>query len=349
MSRLVLKPLESERVAYRLSDELASVLQKVQSSEDFDATFHCPERFITAFAVDGCRIPVHQDCNRRGCPTREWVKHKTTWMKATEDLFRLYQASGIRVSFKRVVVTVPDYLRDVVYAMPERKFRAMLVRILERLFSSGGRYQLLYMIANHIHSTSDPFSGAKPHLDCNLFNIAYDRVTERYVSIDLFVDVNLARKYWFEELSAIEGFHSEDVDIHFERTRVGWHHVVQAVRYSLRSPLGDVLDYLKGHSVPEGVPVGWLRDLVVGRRKRQSYVWFGIFSNTVRKRTQTDLSFQVRSRKEFERELKALYCEHGELLERDYFSPPVTLAEIRSLGLRFVRWLEGPPIWEESS
>jgi len=348
MARLALKPLETERVGYRLNDTLASLLCMVLSPEDYEAVLHCPEFFITAVAADGCKVPVHYDCNVRGCPTREWVKHKTSWMKAVEDLFRLYQASGIRVSFKRVVGTVPDYLRETVYAMPERKFRAMLVRTLERLYSAGGRYQLLYMISNHIHSTSDPFSGPKPHLDCNLFNIAYDRMTGKYVAIDLFVDVNSARKYWFEELSAIEGFHSADVDIRFEPVRAGWHHVAQAVRYSVRSPVRDVFDFLKGRSVPEGVSISWLRDLLVGRRKRQSYVWGGIFSNAVRKRTQTELGFQVRSRREFERESKSIYCEHGELLERDYYSPPMSVSDVRIRGLRFVHWLEDPPIWEQT-
>ena len=353
MSRLVLKEVEGERRLLRLNSGLESLLWKLVEnallpSEDFDELLHCPEQFVTAVAVDGCRVPVHLDCGKPSCPTHAYVKHMTSWMKAVEDIFRLYQASGIRVAVKRVVVTVPDYLRDVVYAMPERKFRAMLVRVLERCFSVGGRYQLCYMIANHFWSTTDPFSGPKPHLDCNLFNIVYDRLTGRYVSLDLFVSAGVFRKCWFEEMSAIEGFHSKDVDVRLEEPRRGWSHVAQAVKYSTRPPMEDVLKYLKDNPVPEGVGLDFVADLLVGRSKRQSYVWGGIFSNAVRKRTQDDLDFRLRSRKVFEKELKALYCEHGKLLERDYFSVPVGVEEIQRQGLRFVRWLDDPPIWEVS-
>lgn len=203
--------------------------------------------------------------------------------------------------------------------MPDRLARVrarMMIRTLERLYSDGGRYQLFYMIANHYWSTSDPFSGPAPHLDCNLFNVAYDRLNGRYTTIRLGLakegldcpSLELVRRYWLEELeSHFVGFHSADVDISFKGPRFGWVHVTQAVKYSIRSPVGDVLDWMKGHSVPNSVSLDWVRELVSPRRKRQFYVWGGCFSNAVRRRAQDALHFQLRSRREFEHEMKQLF------------------------------------------
>lgn len=121
------------------------------------------------------------------------------------------------------------------------------------------------------------------------------------------------------------------------------------MKYSIRSPVGDILEWLKDHSVPENVSLEWARELVSPRHKRQSYVWGGCFSNAVRKKTQDALHFQLRSRREFERELKQLFSEHGYPLKRDFSSPPIGIEEVRRLGLCFVRWLEDVPPWEVSS
>jgi hypothetical protein len=360
MSRLALQYGGSAE--YRgagLTVELGRLLQRVVSPKVFPDYVHCGEDFTTAHGEDGCTVPVRLDCNRAGCPTHEFIKHKTAWMKSTEDVWRFYEASGFRVSFMRIVGTFPDYLRLAAYALPEKVLRGMLIRTLERLYSDGGRYQLFYMVANHYWSTADPLSGPVPHLDCNLFNVAYDRLNGCYTTIRLGLpkdgldrpSLELARRCWLEELeSHFVRFHSSDVDISFKGPRYGWSHVAQAVKYSLRPPVRDLLDWMKGHSVPKDVDLNWVRDLVLSpRRKRQSYVWGGCFSNAVRRRAQDALRFQLRSRREFEHEMKQLFCEHGYPLVRDFSSPPIGMEEIRRLGLKFPRWLEDVPPWERSS
>lgn len=348
MSRLALMVPESEYRGYKLSVKLGQILKRILAPNVFRDIQECEDGFVTVNFEDGCRGSSRYGCGSRSCPCCRSVRHKVQWMKDTEDVFRFYQASGFRVSFMRIVATFPDYLWKDAFAMPEKELRAMLIRTLDHLYSDGGRYQLFFQMANHYWKTKTPFSGPYPHLDCNLFNIAYDRLTGRYVTIQLFADTELARKYWFEEIqSHFVGFHSPDVNINFKGPRHGWKKVAQAIKYSIRPPVRDVLDYLKGHDLPKDVEWNWVSQLLNPRRKRQSYVWGGCFSNAVRKRAQLAVGFQLRSRREFERELKQVFCEHGYPGVRD-FSECMTRQEVKESGLKVIRTLDDPPPWEIS-
>lgn len=328
---------------------LKCLSENIVERNRFREILDCGKNFFKVTASDGCSGAVPCRCGLSECPFCKTCNRRLQVMKFMEDIFAFCSAMGKRIAFMRIVFTFPDDLQAVAWALPEKVLRSMAIRVMERLYSCGGRYQLGYQMSNHFWRTSSPFSGPFPHVDCNLLNVVRDIETGEYRTIDLYLpatdkeagvgkpSLESARRYWREEIEAYVGkVTSKDVDVSFKGPRYGFSHLRQAVDYSVRSPQRDVLDFLKGHLIPANLDMGFVRELLVPRRQRKAYVYGGWLSNACRKRSCEELNVQLRSRKEFERDMKATFCYHGCLFERDYSSFPMSKGEVQKLNLRFI-------------
>jgi len=280
--------------------------------ERVDRVRSCGDRWATYVDSNSHLFRKPLKCRQRDiCPTDANQYRRFLVDDAISEVGKVYSKLRMTVRFASGEFTFHPHIQEVITEADFPRLRMMAVKVISKIFSEDGRYQLAGEVSVHFWSSSNPFSGWNPHIHFTLLDLVLIRSENRFVKVQLHLTqekLKELRMAWLEAVNKEFGTSYGEADVHYHHSK-GLGHLRHRFSYSFRSPIVDFYKLVTVAVSPVETNPEWVRRaLLRGGSKKKRVIWFGWLQDRNRSKAFGLVNVGWKRKAERDKERKKVIC-----------------------------------------